>query len=158
MYSYYAASVYKQTSVVTSGLYSLLLPLKPYLTRMQICQVRHLSVTPKLCSPALRDWLTTSSFSLPRGLVLRRAVRCAAAVLHRGLPRKRGTGRRDSILTDLRDPADCAVCCLLPQVLHDEGTGKEGRIIINYILSSLHLASGSLRCPNDIRSYNSNST
>lgn len=40
MYSYYAASVYKESSVLTSGLYSLLLPLKPYLTRMQICQVR----------------------------------------------------------------------------------------------------------------------
>jgi hypothetical protein len=40
MYSYYAASVYKDNSVLTSGLYSLLLPLKPYLTRMQICQVR----------------------------------------------------------------------------------------------------------------------
>jgi len=38
MYSYYAASVYKDNSVLTSGLYSLLLPLKPYLTRMQICQ------------------------------------------------------------------------------------------------------------------------
>ena len=38
MYSYYAASVYKESSMLTSGLYSLLLPLKPYLTRMQISQ------------------------------------------------------------------------------------------------------------------------
>jgi len=38
MYAYYAASVYKEGSLATAALYRLLLPLKPYLTRMQILQ------------------------------------------------------------------------------------------------------------------------
>ena len=39
MYTYYAASVYKEGSALTAGLYKAVLPLKPYLTRMQITQV-----------------------------------------------------------------------------------------------------------------------
>ena len=48
MYGYYASSVYKTESLLTSASYRLLLPLKPYLTTMQITQVRRSSCTPIL--------------------------------------------------------------------------------------------------------------
>ena len=44
MYGYYASSVYKTESLLTSASYRLLLPLKPYLTTMQITQVRRSSI------------------------------------------------------------------------------------------------------------------
>ena len=48
MYGYYASSVYKTDALLTSASYRLLLPLKPYLTTMQITQVRPSSCTPIL--------------------------------------------------------------------------------------------------------------
>ena len=137
MYSYYAASVYKQSSALTSGLYALLLPLKPYLTKMQICQVRatwyHIHVA--LSNPACAgDWLTTSVYSVPCDLVLRWAIRRAAAILHRGLPRKRVPGCRDRLLADLRHPAHCAICGILCKGVSKEGTGQEGSITFIFII------------------------
>ena len=69
MYGYYASSVYKTDSLLTSASYRLLLPLKPYLTTMQITQVRR----PCCCTPILHD-------TVPRPTLL--GCKTASFVLH----------------------------------------------------------------------------
>ena len=80
MYGYYASSVYKTDSLLTSASYRLLLPLKPYLTTMQITQVRR----PCCCTPILHDTVPrptllgckTACFCAPRAFAVSRRIYC----------------------------------------------------------------------------------